>query len=84
MGGGARAAVDPPLQDRGDEQRQRDDRAGGERRVAAPDQEAQQADAARVLRARVRPAQQRGIPHRPEELRPELRRLLPRVLPAAD
>lgn len=55
---GARPPVDPTLQDRGDLQRQRHDRARAECRVPAPDQEAKQAVADGLLRARVWPRQQ--------------------------
>jgi len=83
VGAGARAAVDQALQDPGAVVGQRHDRAGGERRVHPPGEEAQPAVPAGLLPAGARQPQHRGLPHRPEELRPELCRIQPHLLPAA-
>lgn len=83
VGDGARATVDQALQDPGAVVGQRHDRAGGERRVHPPGEEAQPAVPARLLPAGARQPHHGGLPLRPEELRPELRRLQPHLLPAA-
>ena len=58
MGLGTRPLVDPALQDRGNLQRQRDDRARAECRIPPPDQEAKQVVADGLLCARVWPLQE--------------------------
>ena len=83
VGDGARASLDQALQDPGAVVGQRHDRAGGERRVHPPGEEAQPAVAARLLPAGARLPHHRGLPLRPEELCAELRRLQPHLLPAA-
>lgn len=74
--------MDQALQDPGDLVGQRHDRAGGERRVHPPGEEAEPALAARLLPAGARQLHHRGLPHCPAQLRAELRRLLSHLLPA--
>lgn len=75
--------MDQALQDPGDLCGQRDDRARAQRRLHPPDQEAVAALPAGLFPAGARELQLGVVPQRPEELRAQLRRLQPGVLPAA-
>ena len=77
---GARSSVGSTVQHHGALGRQRHDRADRQHRITTPGEEAQQDVAPELLPAGVRSAQQRRIPRGSEELCPELRRLLPRLL----
>lgn len=83
LAAGEGSSVDQALQDPGAVVGQRDDRAGSQRRVAAPGEEAEPAVAARLLPAGARRPHHRGLPLSPEELCAELRWLQPHLLPAA-
>lgn len=83
LGAGARPALDQAIQNPRHLRRQRHDRARGQRRLHPPDQEAVAALAAGLFPAGARQLQHRVLPDGPAELRAELRRLLPGLLPAA-